>query len=451
MKGETESYTSGTRDRNFNKQVFIALILKGASVALNLLLVPLYIQFLGQERYGVWVTLIASANWIIFMDIGIGNGMRNKLSEALALGDFDAAREYVSTAYIALGAIVVSIALLAVSLFGFLNFPAIFNTTVIDAHQLKVGVLIVVLSIIFNFLLSLTNAVLNALQKNSFISLGLIIGNFLMLLVFLLFSNSIAMESRFLFVAKWYSLSLMAGSILLSYFTFKYNPRLIPSFRFFDKNKIRSIANLGGRFFILEISVVVVLTTDSLIISQLYGAAEVTPYYVTQKIFQVATILASILVQPLWSASTEAFSKGDVDWIKNKLKFLLKVFVGYVVLVLGLILFFQPIKNIWVGETVVVPESLKWFMGLYVVLWFWNNIFNKVLNGLSVLYTQILVAVVGIVINIPLCFLFAKTFNMGLSGIVMGAIIILIIAACIYPVQSYLLLENKAKGIWAKK
>ena len=251
MKGETETYTSGTRDRNFNKQVFISLILKGTSVALNLMLVPLYIQFLGQERYGVWVTLIASANWILFMDIGIGNGMRNKLSEALAVGDFDTARAYVSTAYISLGTIVITIAALVISLFGFLNFPAIFNTTVIDGHQLKVGVLMVVLSIIFNFLLSLTNAILNALQKNSFISLGLIIGNFLMLVVFLLFSNTVAIESRFLFVAKWYSFSLMAGSILLSYFTFKYNPRLIPSFRFFSKDKIRSIANLGGRFFIV--------------------------------------------------------------------------------------------------------------------------------------------------------------------------------------------------------
>lgn len=451
MKGETESYTSGTRDKNFNNQVFISLLLKGASVALNLMLVPLYIQFLGQERYGVWVTLIASANWILFMDIGIGNGMRNKVSEALAAGDFDSAREYVSTAYVALGTIVIAIAVLVLSLFSFLNFSAIFNTHAIDADQLKVGALIVVLSIIFNFLLSLTNSVLNALQKNSFVSLGLIIGNFLLLLIFLLFSNTIATESRFLFIAGGFSFSMMAGSILLSYFTFRYNPRLIPSIRFFNKNKIRSIANLGGRFFILEIAVVIVLTTDSLIISHLFGAAEVTPYYVAQKIFQIATILASILLQPLWSASTEAFSKGDLNWIKNKVKFLLKVFVGYVVLVLGIILFFQPIKNIWVGEAVAVPESLKWFMGLYVVLWFWNNIFNKILNGLSVLYTQILVAVVGIVINIPLCFFFAKTLKMGLSGIVMGAIVVLIIAACIYPIQSYLLLENKAKGIWAKK
>ncbi|WP_353482875.1 oligosaccharide flippase family protein [Haliscomenobacter sp.] len=451
MKGEIDGYTNKTRDRNFNSQILISLFLKGASILLSLILVPLYIKFLGQESYGVWLTLIASANWIIFMDIGIGNGMRNKISESLSAGDYDTARAYVSTSYISLGAIVLATSALVLLLFSFLNFSAIFNTQAIDEFQLKLGTIVVVLSVIFNFLLSLSNSILNALQKNSFISLSLIFSNLLILIIFLIFSANIAPNAKFLFVAGGYSFSLLAGSILLSFFTFKYNPRLTPSFRLFERDKIRNIASLGGRFFILEIAVVVVLTTDSLIISHLFGAAEVTPYYVTQKIFQVATILASILVQPLWSASTEAFSKGDLDWIKNKLKFLLKVFVGYVVFVLGIIVFFQPIKNIWVGETVAVPDSLIWFMGLYVVLWFWNNIFNKVLNGLSILYTQILVAVVGIIINIPLCFLFAKTLNMGLSGIVMGAIVILIFAACIYPIQSYLLLENKAKGIWAKK
>ena len=451
MKGEIDGYTNKTRDRNFNSQILISLFLKGASILISLILVPLYIKFLGQESYGVWLTLIASANWIIFMDIGIGNGMRNKISESLSAGDYDTARAYVSTSYISLGAIVLTISALVLLLFSFLNFSAIFNTQAIDEFQLKLGTIVVVLSVIFNFLLSLSNSILNALQKNSFISLSLIFSNLLILIIFLIFSANIAPNAKFLFVAGGYSFSLLAGSILLSFFTFKYNPRLTPSLRLFERDKIRNIASLGGRFFILEIAVVVVLTTDSLIISHLFGAAEVTPYYVTQKIFQIATIFASILVQPLWSASTEAFSKGDLDWIKKKVIFLLKVFVVYVFFVLILILFFQTIKNIWIGEKVIVPNSLVWFMGLYVVLWFWNNIFNKILNGLSILYTQISVAVLSIIINIPLCLFFAITLNMGLSGIVMGANVILIIAACIYPIQSYLLLENKAKGIWAKK
>lgn len=385
------------------------------------------------------------------MDIGIGNGMRNKVSAALSVGDFDSARAYVSTAYVSLGTIVLSIMLLIVALFGFVDFSYVFNTTAIDEYQLGLGVLIVVLTMVFNFLLSLANSVLNALQKNSFISLGLIIGNVLMVLFFLLFSNSIASASAFLFIAITYSFSIMGGAILLTYLTFKYNPKLRPSIHFFRREKIKSISNLGVRFFILQIAFVVILTTDSFIITQLYGAAEVTPYYVTQKIFQIVTILAGIIVQPLWSATTEAFAKGDLQWIKNKLRFLFKIFGVYVLVVFAIILCFDGIKNIWVGTDVVVPSSLKWFMGLYVVLWFWNSIFVGVLNGLGILYVQLWESVLGIIINIPLCIFFAKTLNMGLSGIVMGANVSYIISAIIFPYQTYLLLQNKAKGIWARK
>jgi len=62
-------------------------------------LVPVAINYLGKVEYGIWLTLASILSWLINLDFGIGNGLRNKLAESLALNDLKLARIYVSTSY----------------------------------------------------------------------------------------------------------------------------------------------------------------------------------------------------------------------------------------------------------------------------------------------------------------------------------------------------------------
>ena len=62
--------------------------------------IPLMIKYLGNEQYGIWSTILAIFSWIVLFDIGIGNGVRNKLAESLAKENKEEAQKYVSTGYI---------------------------------------------------------------------------------------------------------------------------------------------------------------------------------------------------------------------------------------------------------------------------------------------------------------------------------------------------------------
>ncbi|MCK7523619.1 MAG: hypothetical protein MZV64_41275 [Ignavibacteriales bacterium] len=62
-------------------------------------IVPVTLNYLGKTEYGIWLTLASILSWLINLDFGLGNGLRNKLAEALALNDIKLARIYVSTAY----------------------------------------------------------------------------------------------------------------------------------------------------------------------------------------------------------------------------------------------------------------------------------------------------------------------------------------------------------------
>ena len=85
------------------------MLLKGGSIAISLLLVPLTLSYLNEYEYGVWLTLSSVLSWIYILDIGLGNGLRNKLTEAIALDDLKLAKIYVSTTFYSLTFIVIVI------------------------------------------------------------------------------------------------------------------------------------------------------------------------------------------------------------------------------------------------------------------------------------------------------------------------------------------------------
>lgn len=63
------------------------LLIKICNIIINLAYVPLLINSLNQDRYGIWLTITTIVSWIAFFDIGLGNGLRNKLAESIACKD----------------------------------------------------------------------------------------------------------------------------------------------------------------------------------------------------------------------------------------------------------------------------------------------------------------------------------------------------------------------------
>lgn len=73
---------------------------------------PITLNCLNQYEYGIWLTISSILLWIDQFDIGLGNGLRNKLAEALAKGDKEKARRLVSTTFMMLIIIVIPILLI---------------------------------------------------------------------------------------------------------------------------------------------------------------------------------------------------------------------------------------------------------------------------------------------------------------------------------------------------
>ena len=87
------------RTKNYLRQIKGSVLYKGGAVAASFLAIPVMISYLGVAQFGVWSTLLTIMSWVVFFDLGVGNGLRNKVAESLAIGRHDLAQAYISSAY----------------------------------------------------------------------------------------------------------------------------------------------------------------------------------------------------------------------------------------------------------------------------------------------------------------------------------------------------------------
>jgi Na+-driven multidrug efflux pump len=108
------------------------------------------------------------------------------------------------------------------------------------------------------------------------------------------------------------------------------------------------------------------------------------------------------------------------------------------------------VYKIWIGKEIVVPFLLTSLMGVFFALVTWNTIFVYFINGVSKIKLQLYTSLFLTVLNIPLSVFFAKTLNMGVSGVIMGTIVCVFAGTILHPIQYYKIINNKARGIWNK-
>lgn len=431
---------STARTKAVKHHISLTFVYKVLAIGLSYLLVPLTINYLAIEQYGIWITLLSVMSWVAFFDIGIGNGLRNKLAEAVAVNDIKLAKTYISTAYIAISFMALLFFIILLALLPVVNWTKVFNTTSPDNAELLKLVFVVGFFFLFNFVLSLCNQMFYAYQEASLATMRQVLLNLIALvLIYILICYT---TGRLLYLGICYGLSMALSNLVLIYYFFKKHKEVIPSINCIDLSRIREIGSLGVKFFIIQIAVLVIFATDNMIIAQILGPAEVTPYNVVFKLFSVITIGHGIIVAPLWSAHTEAYAKGDMKWIRNTLKKLNMLMIPIIVSVLVIIIFARNIINIWVGPEIKYSYSLVVLMGIYVIISVWSNVYAYFVNGIGKIKPQMYSAVLSGIINIPLSVYFAKYLNMGISGVILGTIVSLSLFAVIGPLQTRHILKR---------
>ncbi len=440
---------TGSRTEKAKKNIIVLFIIHFFNFLAIMAIVPVTIKYLGENQYGVWLTLSSVFMWLGNLDFGIGNGLRNKLAESFAKEDFQSARKYLSTAYAVFAIGIFSSLLIYMIVHPFLNWVFILNAGSYDVKSLNNFVLIVFVFFAFQFLLRLLTSLINADQKpalNGFITLCI---NTLTLAVVII----LYLVSKSSLYVYGIAISLIPFFVLLvaSYILFKTRYRHIaPSFKHIDWKSSRNLVTLGMQFFVIQVSALVVFATDNLIITHLYEPSQVTIYNIAHKYFFFVTLVFNVFLAPFWSAFTDAFVKNDFGWIKQVVKRLVQVWALLSVAVIVMIFISDFVYRIWIGSEIKIPFPLSVGMGIFMIVSNWNNIFAFFLNGVGKIRLQFYYSIVTALINIPLSIYLAKGIGMGITGVITATIICIGFAAVWAPIQYNKILNGTAKGIWNK-
>lgn len=169
------------RTKDIKKNIVAGFGIKGVSIITQLLLVPLTINYISSELYGIWLTLSSIIQWINFFDIGFGNGLRNKLGEALALGHIKRAKIYVSTTYVIMGIIFFLLGIILYILIPYINWTNLLNLTSNYQEMISVVMRILLIAFCMQIVLKLLGNVIQAYQLYALSSLFDAMGNLLSL------------------------------------------------------------------------------------------------------------------------------------------------------------------------------------------------------------------------------------------------------------------------------
>lgn len=446
LKLITAFFQGNQRTVKAKKHILALFVVKGLTIVISFAMVPVTLNYVQKEQYGIWLALASFIEWFSFFDVGLGNGLRNKLAESWARDEVEEGRIYVSTAYTLLTIIFGAILVLFYLVNPFLDWTEILNTAGTSKEELTAVMVFTFSFFCIRFVLKLIFSVFYADQRPSLQGVINLIRKALILVIIIILTNTTE-GSLFNLAFTFGFMAVLVLAIVNIYFFNKDYKAVRPSFKLFRKAYVKDLLNLGVKFFVIGISVLVIFSTDNIIIIQLFGPEEVPAYNIAYKYFGLITIGFGIICTPFWSAFTEAYTKNDIKWIKNIVNKLVKAWFAFLALGVFLLLFSDIFFHLWVPE-IEIPFHLSVFMLIYVVFQTWGSIYIKFLNGVNKVNLQLIAGIVGAIINIPLSIFLAKTCGLGTAGVILASTVSVFYGPIIAPIQYKKIIEGKAKGIW---
>jgi O-antigen/teichoic acid export membrane protein len=390
-------------------------------MATSFVTVPLIGNYLGGDRYGIWLQMSSFVAALGPLDLGIGLGLLSVVSDAYGRDDREAARRAISTAV----AMLSMIASITVVIFGVAYFlipwARVFSVTTEPAMS-EAGPAAAVLfgAFALGLPLGIVGQVQLAHQAGYISSAWAIAGNlgsFVALVTLIALHGSLP-----LLILALTGVGLVTA-IMNGWFLFRrQRPWLMPRLRDVDLRTAKPLLKTGSLFLVLQLAGLVAYSLDNVVIAQIMGSRAVQEYAVPTKLFVLAPTLLSYVLMPLWPAYRESLARGDGAWVRRTVRrsitlaALVNIPSTLVLVVAGPFLL-----HIWVGSLVHPTTLLLVGLGTWTILNTLNGPFSMLLNGANVVGFQVACAILMAIANVAISIYLVG--RIGVSGAIYGSVI----------------------------
>lgn len=438
-----------SRSKKMYKNTVAMIGIRGVSMILTLISAPIMLHHVDRADYGVLLTLTSIVGWVGYMDVGLGNGLRNKLPEFLAKGDFHSAKKIVSSCYVTLAIYVALIIVIFLMVSPFVDWLGVLNSPTSDAGEIRGLTNVVFIAFCIQFLFGLINSILFAYQMPAFQSLFTFVGQFVALIA-LVIQVYVFDVTSVLQIGAVNSiippLVLFWGSIGLFRTKLK---EIAPSFKLFEFKSVGSILSLGLKFFVLQMITIVLFQANSIIIARVVSPEAVVEYNLAFKYVSLLTMIFTIVITSVWSATTDAYVRKDFEWINKTLSFSRKVCIASIFIGVLMVLASKFVYGMWLGRgSIDINYSTTGLILLYISFEMLYKVYGTIINGTGKVFAQIILTGIIAIIYIPLAIFLGNLC--GLSGVLIANTIVFALNYVWSKLQCNKLINQTATGIWNK-
>lgn len=388
---------------------------KGTLLLANFVVISITLDLLSTKIYGVWITLYTTISWLSFFDLGLGNGMRNLFAVNRAVGNQEKNKQLVSTSYIIVLGIALILLIVGLPFVYYADIARFFNISDIAIPDLRCVLSLLVVVTSLQLITKLINSIFLADQKPALSSLIDCSGVVCSLLLLFILKDRL--------VGSLFNLSLIITlptfiiSFIVTLFAFNKNYRkLKPSLKCFNLKISNKLINLGLRFFLIQLSALIILQGSNIIILKFIGAEEVSVFSLVYKYFNVIVTIFTLVLTPYWSFFTDSYAKNNYNQLKQGFKQLLISWLA--ISMVGVVMWIAlPFSfKIWLNQELDIPAYLPVSLLLFSIFSNLGSVFIYFLNGTS-------------------------------SYLNFQLVIVLAFAALLYPLSAYLLPTYGVLGV----
>ena len=442
-------FSSGSeRTQLIKKNIIASFGLRIISIICSLMVVPITIDYVNPEQYGIWLTLSSIVVWLSYFDFGFAHGFRNRFAEAIANEDIALARSYVSTTYFVLAILFSVVMLGALVLNSNLNWSEILNVNPNLNVELRGVFQILIVFFCVNIVGEVFSTMLTAYQRPAFASAVKTGGYVLSLFVIFILTKTTSGSLEWLAYASSGIPCLL--TILVSVFVFHKGEykQFAPSFQSIKLSLSKNIVGMGAQFFLIMLCILFIFQFVNIIISRELGPESVTLYNVTYKIFGVVEMVMMIILTPIWSAYTDAYTKGDGRWMQTISLKLSKslIFLSVCLLVLWIVSPF--VFELWLGGTVRTNIWVSAIVAIFVLSKIMGATYMYQINGTGKLRMQLVTYIIIAFFALPLMVLGGRL--LGLVGIIVIPTLAFVTQYIVMKIQLQRIIDGTAKGWWNK-
>lgn len=437
--------TGNERSVKVKKNFIASLGIKGVSIAVTFFLVPVTLGYVSDELYGIWLILSSLLMMVHYFDVGFTFGLKNKLTEAIANNDMQRSKALVSTTYLMMFLIFIPLCIILECATPFIPWAKFFNVSEIYNSEIILALQIMFVCVCFQMIVNTLVSVLSAYQRTAMAALFPVLGNVVSLIVIVLLSKFTqpSLAKLALAISTMPVIVLTIASLFLYSSTYK---DIAPSLKSVKFNFVNDIFGLGAKFFLIQIQIIVLYQSANILISNVSNPIVVANYNVSYRYINVALMVFSILMTPIWPAFTDAYVKGDYSWMRNVYSKLTKILFATIGIIFLMVVASPLVYKLWIGDKMDIPISMTIAVAIFIIAFSWNSMQTTLINGIGAVKLQTCITLIGLLCYIPLALCFGHI--MGGIGIVYAMATVYFIYSCIFTIQLHKLLSRSAKGIW---